>query len=633
MDAKHFDQLVKSLFTTGTRRGVLRLLSSLPLVGGVAGFLREDEADAKGHRHRRRVKRHKHGKGRHKRKKNNTCKPKSTAQTCAGKCGPVKNTCNKTVNCGPCDCDPPCGICATCSDALVCKPCDPCCDDVCCQQANAVCHATSGACCVPDSTAQTCHNQCGDVVNNCGVSVDCGPCTCDGGCPACQICDDDSGECIPDPSQQGDACGEEGQVCQSDGMCSCDANSCPSCTTCENDGFCAACADCCDDRGVCQDGDTKTACGSSGTCDGCTGQEECQNQTCVCVPDCTGKVCGSDGCTGTCAPGCGPNSTCTDGGTLCECDFVSCDDACCADGESCCGSDCTDTNTDPEHCGACNTTCPEGQVCQGGVCGLACGSDFCPAATEICDGGTCQSCDVCPTCAYTTVQAAVADGSGPNTIRICPGTYGKITVTRSLTLIGAGEGASAGNNTILDAQQTGGTVVVSNAGAVTLRRLRITGGSTILGSGVSNSGSTLTLTNCTVTGNSRTNGEGGGVLNAFGASLTMTDCTISDNHVPGGQPRAGGIGGGLGNVGQATLTNCTISGNSAGINGGGIGNAGPLTLDGGEVSGNTAGSSGGGIRNNGGTVTLLNDASVTANFAPAGTPNNCAGTPVPGCTG
>ena len=43
-----------------------------------------------------------------------------------------------------------------------------------------------------------------------------------------------------------------------------------------------------------------------------------------------------------------------------------------------------------------------------------------------------------------------------------------------------------------------------------------------------------------------------------GARLTLTNCTVSGNS-------ATGNGGGLFNNGTATLTNCTVSGNSSGM--------------------------------------------------------------------
>jgi hypothetical protein len=103
MDANRFDRLTRALSEAGTRRGLLGLLATLPIMGGLLALLDQDETVARGRRHRRRVKRHKHGKGRRKHHKKK-CKPKSKAKTCAGKCGPVKNKCKKTVDCGSCTC-------------------------------------------------------------------------------------------------------------------------------------------------------------------------------------------------------------------------------------------------------------------------------------------------------------------------------------------------------------------------------------------------------------------------------------------------------------------------------------------------------------------------------------------------
>ena len=175
--------------------------------------------------------------------------------------------------------------------------------------------------CRPESPALTCSGKCGIVTNSCKKTVDCGSCACDPPCPACFVCQGGvnlPGTCVLDPVLQGEICGEAGQVCQSDGSCTCDATCCPACTTCGGDGACAGCANCCDGSGVCQDGVTNQACGSSGTCDVCSGQEICQDQQCVCIPitQCPVELaCGtiSDGCGGqlTCGECANPTPLCT----------------------------------------------------------------------------------------------------------------------------------------------------------------------------------------------------------------------------------------------------------------------------------------------------------------------------------
>ena len=57
---------------------------------------------------------------------------------------------------------------------------------------------------------------------------------------------------------------------------------------------------------------------------------------------------------------------------------------------------------------------------------------------------------------------------------------------------------------------------------------------------------------------------------------------------------SGGEGGGILNGGTLTVSNSTLSGNSAGLDGGGIHNGGTLTVSGSTLSGNSA-SYGGGI--------------------------------------
>ena len=71
-----------------------------------------------------------------------------------------------------------------------------------------------------------------------------------------------------------------------------------------------------------------------------------------------------------------------------------------------------------------------------------------------------------------------------------------------------------------------------------------------------------------------------------GGTTTLTDCTVSGNS-------ASSHGGGLyTNGGATTLTNCTVSGNTAGNNGGGLANYGSVTLGNTIVAGNTASTSG-----------------------------------------
>jgi hypothetical protein len=126
--------------------------------------------------------------------------------------------------------------------------------------------------------------------------------------------------------------------------------------------------------------------------------------------------------------------------------------------------------------------------------------------------------------------------------------------------------------------------------------LTITGGMTGGdGGGLYNLG-TATLTNCTVTGNSA--GAGGGIFN--NSTLAVSNSTLSGNS-------ATGSGGGLDNASgaTATVTGSNVKKNSAGV-GGGIANQGTLTVDSSTISKNTATSAGGGISTTGGGVNISN---------------------------
>lgn len=131
-----------------------------------------------------------------------------------------------------------------------------------------------------------------------------------------------------------------------------------------------------------------------------------------------------------------------------------------------------------------------------------------------------------------------------------------------------------------------------NGSSVTLNTCGDTGGG-IVAEGV------LTLDGSTVSNN--TSGGNGGGIYADSGTLTLTDCTLSGN-VASGWPGGGGIDND--NGGSATLVRCTLSGNSSGSNAGGIGNEGTLTLSACTLSGNSAANEGGAIEHVSGVLTL-----------------------------
>jgi hypothetical protein len=157
---------------------------------------------------------------------------------------------------------------------------------------------------------------------------------------------------------------------------------------------------------------------------------------------------------------------------------------------------------------------------------------------------------------------------------------------------------------------------IASTGDLTLQETTVSGGLTAggggfasgSGGGVYNRGA-LTLTDSTISGNTASYG-GGGVLN-FLSTATLSNSTISGNS-------AGGSGGGVYNRGALTLTDSTISGNSAGNRGGGVYNynSSTATLSNSTISGNTA-FAGGGVSNGSSTVTV-SDSTLSGNTASFG---------------
>lgn len=71
----------------------------------------------------------------------------------------------------------------------------------------------------------------------------------------------------------------------------------------------------------------------------------------------------------------------------------------CPQGETSCGGECVDTDTDSLHCGACDNACGVGQVCSGGACACQDGLEACGEACVDLDssGAHCGACDnACP---------------------------------------------------------------------------------------------------------------------------------------------------------------------------------------------------------------------------------------------
>jgi hypothetical protein len=146
---------------------------------------------------------------------------------------------------------------------------------------------------------------------------------------------------------------------------------------------------------------------------------------------------------------------------------------------------------------------------------------------------------------------------------------------------------SGGSGITVDGNDASQVFLVDYGVQATLDHLTITHGNAILGNGdgggIFNYG-TLTVSNSTLSANSASD-VGGGIVNI--ETLTLSNCTLSGN--------SASEGGALFNNGPATVSNCTFSGNSAN-QGGGILNQNSLTLTNCTLTGNSAaGDVGGGL--------------------------------------
>jgi hypothetical protein len=195
-----------------------------------------------------------------------------------------------------------------------------------------------------------------------------------------------------------------------------------------------------------------------------------------------------------------------------------------------------------------------------------------------------------------SLRQALADANDGDTIDataisgVISLTTGQLLVDKSVTINGAGAGLLA-----VDGNATSSVFQIGTGETVTISDLTIRNGhSGSRGGGIDNEGgSTVNITNCTVSGNTAGGGEisgfGGGIFNS--GTLTIVNSTVSGNATVG----ISGGGGGIVNSGTLTIVNSTVSGNTAtqgaGINNGG--DAATVTITNSTFSGNAASAYGG----------------------------------------
>ncbi len=205
------------------------------------------------------------------------------------------------------------------------------------------------------------------------------------------------------------------------------------------------------------------------------------------------------------------------------------------------------------------------------------------------DGGT-------TTLSNCTISGnAVSNGGSGSSGGIYNGSYDTLIMTD----------CTISNNS--DTQSGGG---LFSAGNATLTDVTIAGNSAPTGGGLVSTG-TLAMVGCTVSGNSA--GLGGGLMAYEGGDNNLTNCTISGNIAAGVSPFSGQGGGVFNFRATLTLTDCTLTGNSAGVSGGGLenGSLGPPVF---ATSGATAAGATRGVNDDQSTMFLTN-CTVSGNTA------------------
>ena len=190
-------------------------------------------------------------------------------------------------------------------------------------------------------------------------------------------------------------------------------------------------------------------------------------------------------------------------------------------------------------------------------------------------------------------------------------TNGQLNVSNSVSLLGPGPGTLtvSGNHASRVFSVTGTNVTFSGLTIANGQSGINNGGGICLNSGV-----TMTVSNCIVSGNCATNyDEGGGIYNYYG-NLTVVGSTMSGN--------SAWWGGGIYNYyGNLTVVDSTLTGNSAFNSGGAIYSANMLTVIHSALSGNSATNWGGGIVNDGssGSANLtITNSTLSGNSAGCG---------------
>jgi hypothetical protein len=169
---------------------------------------------------------------------------------------------------------------------------------------------------------------------------------------------------------------------------------------------------------------------------------------------------------------------------------------------------------------------------------------------------------------YATIQAAIDASARGDVVQISPGSYaGPIDLRgKAITVRGTGDAesviVSGGGSVVRCTSQEPSSTVIEN--------ITITGGSAVVGGGIRLEGSSPTIRNCRIIGNSATATVGaadayGAGISIMGGSPKVLSCLIASNTltVPtDGYNRPSGFGAGMSlRSTDATISDCNITGN------------------------------------------------------------------------
>jgi hypothetical protein len=214
-----------------------------------------------------------------------------------------------------------------------------------------------------------------------------------------------------------------------------------------------------------------------------------------------------------------------------------------------------------------------------------------------------------PGCSVANLATNVTAAGGNNqddTINLASGCTYNLSSTLTVNADSGYLLTINGNGAVLSGGNLIRVLTINSGANVILNNVTIQDGYSVYdGGGIYNDRGTVTLTNSTVSDNSAR--YGGGISNSWG-TLTLTNTSVSNNS-------ALYNGGGLDNlVGSVTLTNTTVSDNMAPISGGGINSSlGTLTLTSSTISNNSSSDNGGGIYNN--STMALTNSTISTNGA------------------